>query len=164
MCRERLGVEVHSAGHVSDHQHDVGLLYRRRGHASTLSTAVTRPVVPSTVTTWPSVRTLVPLAVPMTAGMPYSRATIAACEAGPPESTTTAAARWNSVVQAGLVYRQTSTSPAASRPNSAGSRMTATGPVASPLLLGVPVMSASPLSPRGKTAVGSMRRTPANSS
>jgi hypothetical protein len=65
--------------------------------------AITRPVLPSMVTSWPSVSVLVPVPVPMTAGMPYSRATIAACDAGPPESTTTAAARWNNVVQAGFV-------------------------------------------------------------
>jgi hypothetical protein len=65
--------------------------------------AVTRPVLPSTVTSWPSVRVVVPVPVPMTAGMPYSRATIAACDAGPPESATTADARWNNVVQAGFV-------------------------------------------------------------
>ncbi len=37
------------------------------------------------------------------AGMLYSRATMATCDPGPPLSTTTAAARWKSGVQAGLV-------------------------------------------------------------
>jgi len=53
------------------------------------------------------VSTVVPSPVPITAGMPYSRATIAACEASPPWSTTTAAARVNSGVQDGLVAVQT---------------------------------------------------------
>jgi hypothetical protein len=60
-------------------------------------------VSPSTVTRCPSASTPVPVPVPITAGMPYSRATIAACDPSPPESTTTAAARWNSGVHAGLV-------------------------------------------------------------
>ncbi len=70
-----------------------------------------------------------PVAVPSTAGRPYSRATIAACDPIPPASTTTAAARWNSGVQDGLVFGQTSTSPSVRRPNSDGSRMIRTGPV-----------------------------------
>lgn len=41
--------------------------------------------------------------VPMTAGIPYSRATMAAWEAISPASATAAAARWNSGVQDGFV-------------------------------------------------------------
>src|SRR5690606_39934782 len=100
----------------------------------------------------------------MTAGIPYSLATIAAWEARPPVSTTTAAARWNSGVHDGLVYGQTSTSPAASLPNSDGPRTTVTGPVTVPGLAGVPATSASPVSRAGKTALGSISRTPASSS
>ena len=68
----------------------------------------------------PSRSTRVPVPVPMTAGMPYSRATIAACDASPPVSTTTAAARSNSGVHDGFVYGQTSTSPGRSDAKSAG--------------------------------------------
>lgn len=63
----------------------------------------TGPAEPSTRTCWPLLSTEVPLQVPMTAGMPYSRATKAACDPGPPASTTTAAARWNRGVHEGLV-------------------------------------------------------------
>ena len=80
--------------------------------------ATTRPEPPSTVTSWPLLRSLVPRPVPMIAGIPYSRATMAACEASPPESTTTAAARWKSGVQDGLVAGQTRISPSFRVPNS----------------------------------------------
>ena len=53
---------------------------------------------------------------------------------------------------------------AASRPNSPGPWISLTGPVAEPLLAGVPVMSASPAARCGKTALGSISRTPASSS
>lgn len=90
-----------------------------------------------------------PVPVPITAGIPYSRATIAACDPSPPESTTTAAARWDSGVHDGLVYGQTSTSPERIVPNSAGERTTRTGPVVRPPLAGTPVVSASASSAAG---------------
>lgn len=88
---------------------------------------------------------------------------IAACDAAPPESTTTAAHRWNSGVHDGFVHGQTSTSSASSLPNSAGSRMTLTVPVAVPALAGVPDTSASPRSRCGKTEAGSSSCTPTSS-
>src|SRR4030095_3315024 len=57
---------------------------------------------------------------------------IAACDAAPPESTTTAAHRWNSGVHDGFVHGQTSTSSASRLPNSAGSRLTPAPPGARP--------------------------------
>ena len=71
---------------------------------------------------------LVPLPVAITAGMPYSRATIAACEPIPPESTTTAAARWNSDVQVGWC-RGRPVRRRCAAPNSPA-RITRTGPAA----------------------------------
>lgn len=65
--------------------------------------AVTWPRSPSTVTSCPLVSDVVALPVPITAGMRYSRATMAAWDVGPPVSTTTAAACWNSDVHEGLV-------------------------------------------------------------
>src|SRR5690606_32653191 len=75
------------------------------GHEAGLRSpaAVTRPVDPSTLISGPGRSRRVPSPVPMTAGRPYSRATIAAWEPTPPVSATTAAARWNRGVQAGLV-------------------------------------------------------------
>ena len=61
--------------------------------ASSSPRSVTRPWFPSTITRCPSVSFCVPSVVPITAGIPYSRATMAACDAAPPPSTTTAAAR-----------------------------------------------------------------------
>ena len=64
---------------------------------------------PSTVIRAPSGIRAVPTWVATTAGMPYSRATIAACDVAAPPSTTTAAARWKSGVQAGAVIGAMST-------------------------------------------------------
>ncbi len=75
--------------------------------------------------------------------MPYSRATIAACEAVPPVSTTTATARWKSGVQAGFVTGAISTSPARSFPNSDTSWTIFAGPVATPGLPDVPLKRTS---------------------
>ncbi len=52
----------------------------------------TVPLAPSSVTICPSVTEWVAVCVPLTAGMPYSRATMAAWESCPPVSATTAAA------------------------------------------------------------------------
>ena len=48
------------------------------------STISTRPAAPSTQTIWPSRSWVVADPVPTTAGMPYSRATIAGCDNTPP--------------------------------------------------------------------------------
>jgi hypothetical protein len=80
----------------------------------------TVPAPPSTVTRWPSRRRVVASPVATTAGMPYSRATREAWAARVPPSVTTAAARANSVVQAGAVARATRTSPGWKRLKSPG--------------------------------------------
>ena len=85
-----------------------------------VSSVRTRPALPSTVTTWPSWRRVVASRTPSTAGMPYSRATMAACDSSPPVSATTAEAEANSGVQAGSVAWQTRTSPGRRRLNPAG--------------------------------------------
>ena len=122
----------------------------------------TRPWSPSTITRAPVVSAVVPSPVPITAGMPYSRATIAACDASPPWSTTTAAARVNSGVQAGLVAGQTSTSPGCRSPNSAGPRMTRTAPAARPPPPAAPVTRASASSRRGYRVVVAISGDPAS--
>ena len=73
-----------------------------------------------------------------TAGMPSSRATIAAWLWTAPVSQTTAAALRNSGVQDGSVIGQTSTSPGSSPRGSAGSRITRAGPDAVPPLTAMP--------------------------
>ncbi|MFN8590303.1 MAG: hypothetical protein U0031_02495, partial [Thermomicrobiales bacterium] len=74
--------------------------------------------------------------------MPYSRATIAACETTLPVSAITAAARTKSGVHAGFVYGATSTSPGRSAPNSATSRTMRTGPMETPGAPGMPLARA----------------------
>ena len=76
--------------------------------------------------------------------MPYSRATIELWLSGPPMSVTTAAARANNDVQAGVVMPATSTSPGCSRAKSAGPSSTRATPVTRPLLAPIPV-STSPV-------------------
>ncbi len=74
----------------------------------------TRPVSPSaqeTVTSRPSVSSRVPLPVPTTAGMPSSRAMIAAWQVRPPRLVTMAEARFMIGSQSGSVMSATSTSP-----------------------------------------------------
>ena len=56
------------------------------------SSSVTVPAAPSTRMRAPSRMVAVPTIVPATQGMRYSRATMAQCESGPPESATTAPA------------------------------------------------------------------------
>ena len=60
-------------------------------------------MVPSTVTVWPVLITVVPTLVPTTAGRPNSRATIALCDSTPPTSETTAPAIENSGTHGGSV-------------------------------------------------------------
>ena len=72
------------------------------------------PVSPSaheTVTSRPSSRSLVAFLVPTTAGMPSSRAMIAAWQVRPPRLVTIAEARFMIGSQSGSVMSATSTSP-----------------------------------------------------
>src|SRR6266702_4163226 len=110
------------------------------------------PAPPSTVTTWPSCRRAVASPVPTTAGMPYSRATREACAARVPLSVTTATARANSGVQAGVVAWATSTSPAWKASKSSWRRTMRTGPVARPGLAGCPMIAPSGTGPVVRTA------------
>ena len=77
---------------------------------------VTVPHPPSTVTVSPVFRTVVALRQPTTAGMPNSRATIAAWDNGAPMSVTIADTLWKATVQPMLVTRVTRISPSASSP------------------------------------------------
>ena len=86
--------------------------FDREDHAG--STIVTVPSPPSTVTTSPVLRTVVALEQPTTAGMPNSRATIAAWDRGAPMSVTIAETLWNATVQPILVARVTRISPSLS--------------------------------------------------
>src|SRR5687767_11030734 len=79
------------------------------GHRQSGSTF---PVEPSTVTRIPVRRREVASTQPTTAGIPYSRAMIEACDAALPTSVTTAAALVNSGVHAGAVSGATRISPA----------------------------------------------------
>ena len=126
------------------------------------STAIdTVPRVPSTRTGRPLGTTANAPAAPTTAGMPSSRATMAACESRPPVSVTTAATTDSSGVQAGSVVRQTSTSPRCTWTKSSTSCTGRAGPVARPGLLGVPDMRRALRSRRGacpRPAASSMSR------
>src|SRR5207249_3962867 len=101
---------------VADNEGDFA---RQTRHQSSI---LTSPVRPSTVIRSPSLIIAVAPGQPTTAGSPYSRAAIAACERRPPESVTRAPAIENSGVQLGVVVTQTRTSPA---PNLAASETSA---------------------------------------
>ena len=75
---------------------------------------------------------LVPNAVPVTAGSPYSRHTIAAWLMIPPTSVTVAAILPNTGAQLGAVSGATSTSPSRRSPIPSADRMTRAGPSATP--------------------------------
>ena len=92
----------------------------------------TLPVSPSaheTVTGWPSLRRRVASPQPTTAGMPSSRAMIAAWQVRPPRLVTMAAASFMTGSQFGSVMSVTSTSPFLTRAISAASGMTRTTPL-----------------------------------
>src|SRR4051812_45607878 len=93
---------------------------------------VTTPASPSTRTRSPVLIRAVALPVPTTAGMPYSRATIAAWDMIPPMSETVAAILPNTGVQLGEVTGATRISPSASLPMSRTSRMTRAVPSTTP--------------------------------
>src|SRR5256714_15601535 len=101
----------------------------------------TIPREPSTVIFIPSLITDVPIMVPTTQGMRYSRATMAQCERIPPVSATTALAVLNSGVHGGSVISHTRTSPACSFEASSSERttlavaVTVPGEAATPLMM-----------------------------
>src|SRR3954447_7626286 len=92
----------------------------------------TVPASPSTSTMSPSAMTVVALAAPTTAGMPYSRATTAQWLRIPPVSVTTAAATAKSGVHGGAVVSATRISPACRRSASSSDRTTRAVPVTLP--------------------------------
>src|SRR5262245_27890447 len=100
----------------------------RRGHYRAASTSSTVPASPLTRTRAPSANIVVASRVPTTAGIPYSRATIAACESWPPRSVTMAPRSGRTTLKEGPVVRVTSTSPCCSRLKSCGPATTRTGP------------------------------------
>src|SRR5215212_7489827 len=105
----------------------------------------TVPAVPSTRTRSPVFNRIVASPQPTTAGIPSSRATIAAWDNGAPTSVTTAAARGKSGVQPTLVTVVTNTSPDLNADPSTTSASTRTGASTMPEEPGKPeiVMPAS---------------------
>src|ERR1700730_6200677 len=92
----------------------------------------TIPWSPSTSTMSPSRMVAVALPVPTTAGIPYSRATMAQWDRTPPASVTIAAAAANNCVQGAEVVSATRTSPRRSLLESERERRTFAGPRARP--------------------------------
>jgi hypothetical protein len=76
--------------------------------------------------------------VPTTPGMPYSRATIAACDSSPPLSVTMPPSSGSRMLKASVVDSVTSTSPWLMRPNSDGPETRRAGPSQTPLLAARP--------------------------
>jgi hypothetical protein len=66
--------------------------------------------------------------VPTTPGMPYSRATIAACDSRPPLSVTMPPSSGSRMLNASVVDSVTNTSPLAIWPNSDGPETRRAGP------------------------------------
>ena len=87
---------------------------------------------PSTRTRWPVRRVATALPVPTTAGIPYSRQTIAVWLMMPPTSDTVAAIRANTGAHDGEVAGQTSTSPGCTSVSSDTCVTTRTGPSTTP--------------------------------
>ena len=92
----------------------------------------TIPRSPSTRTRWPVLIRSVALPVPTTAGMPYSRATIAACDIEPPMSETAALILPNTGAQLGAVTGQIRISPSLTSPIWLTSVSTRAGPSTTP--------------------------------
>ena len=88
-------------------------------------------------------------------GMPYSRATIEACDRIPPASATTPAARAKSGVQATSENGITMMSPARTRPKSAAPRTTLAGPRTEPREVGIPASVARTCSAAGRATKAS---------
>src|SRR5262249_39901255 len=91
-----------------------------------------------------------------TAGMPYSRATIAPWESSPPRSITTAPATVNSGVQPGSVNGATSTSPGSIAVPASAVSATLARPVTTPAQAAMPRRRPTPPAPfpEGKGATG----------
>ena len=107
-----------------------------------------RPSSPSaqdTVTDWPSLSRLVPSPVPTTAGMPSSRAMMAAWQVRPPRLVTMAEARFMTGSQLGSVMSVTSTSPGWTLSISETSATMRTGPEPIFWPMARPVMMTSPV-------------------
>ena len=105
------------------------------------------PVSPSahdTVTISPSFSTVVASPVPTTAGMPSSRATMAAWQVRPPRLVTIAAARFITGSQSGSVMSVTRMSPGCTRFISAGLAISRTSPAPIFWPMARPVMRTSP--------------------
>ena len=96
------------------------------------SSSVTTPVPPSTRTRWPVRRVATALPVPTTAGIPYSRQTIAVWLMIPPTSDTVAAIRANTGAHDGDVAGHTRTSPGSTEDSSETCVTTRTGPSTTP--------------------------------
>src|SRR6266699_4414634 len=103
----------------------------------------TIPRSPSTRTSWPVLIRLVASPVPTTAGMPYSRATIAACDIEPPMSETAALILPNTGAQLGAVTGQTRISPSLTSPIWLTSVSTRAGPSTTPEEAPTPLTSPS---------------------
>src|SRR5581483_12169702 len=95
-----------------DDARERGAPLRVRGQRGSSTTS---PLEPSTVIVCPSAITRVATFVPITAGMRYSRATIAPCESTPPVSATSALIEPKTGVHGGVVLRQTRMSPERTR-------------------------------------------------
>src|ERR1700745_1020575 len=100
----------------------------RLRHAMTWTIPRSRSTPPS----WPVLIRLVASPVPTTAGMPYSRATIAACDIEPPMSETAALILPNTGAQLGAVTGQTRISPSLISPIWLTSVSTRAGPSTTP--------------------------------
>src|SRR6266566_4812414 len=111
----------------------------------------TIPRSPSTRTSWPVLIRLVASPVPTTAGMPYSRATIAACDIEPPMSETAALILPNTGAQLGAVTGQTRISPSRTSPIWLTSVSTRAGPSTIPEE--APQPRIAPLSGRSQASI-----------
>src|ERR1022692_3015105 len=94
------------------------------------SMTVTVPAFPSTRTRWPVLILVVPNAVPVTAGRPYSRQTMAAWLIIPPTSVTVATILPKMGAQLGAVSGAIRTSPGRTSPIWSAPKMTRAGPSA----------------------------------
>src|SRR5262249_49938313 len=129
---------------------------------------VTTPVEPSTCSSWPVLIVAVARPVPTTAGFPYSRDTIAACDMTPPMSVTVAFILGKIGAHAGDVIVQTRISPSSIVPINSGSLSTRAGPSATPADAAAPWSRCAPSSasahscsragvtPHSMTTIGSL--------
>ena len=100
----RLGERDDPGGEIVSHGRIPGTVRGSPGHpARGAHSTVTSPAAPSTRTRVPSAMRSVASRVPTTPGMPYSRATIAACESRPPLSVTMAPSSGSRMLNASVV-------------------------------------------------------------